>query len=78
MSSRRALYTHAELRRLLHPRSIAVIGASTRAGSFGLRTIRNLEGFDGAIYPVNARYEAVEQLRCYPDLAALPLSLIHI
>ena len=72
MSSRRALYTHAELRRLLHPRSIAVIGASTRAGSFGLRTIRNLEGFDGAIYPVNARYEAVEQHRCYPDLAALP------
>jgi acetyl-CoA synthetase len=72
MSSRRAPYAHAALQRLLHPRSIAVIGASTRAGSFGLRTIRNLEGFGGAIYPVNGRYEAVEQHRCYPDLASLP------
>ncbi|MGG5822070.1 acetate--CoA ligase family protein [Falsiroseomonas sp. HW251] len=72
MNGSRAPYTHDELRRLLHPRSIAVIGASTRAGSFGLRTIRNLAGFDGAVYPVNARYDAVEGHRCYPDLAALP------
>ena len=72
MKSGRGLYSHDELRRLLNPRSIAVIGASTRAGSFGLRTIRNLAGFDGAIYPVNARYEAVEGHRCYADLASLP------
>jgi acetyl-CoA synthetase len=72
MTSARPLYTHDELRRLLHPRSIAVIGASTRAGSFGLRTIRNLAGFDGAIYPVNARYDSVEGHRCYADLSSLP------
>jgi acetate---CoA ligase (ADP-forming) len=71
-SPRRAAYRHGELRRLLHPRSVAVIGASTREGSFGLRTINNLEGFAGAIYPVNARYEAIGAQRCYPSIESLP------
>lgn len=69
---RRAPYRHEELRRLLHPRSVAVIGASTRPGSFGLRTIANLEGFSGAIYPVNARYDAIGTHRCFPSVDALP------
>lgn len=68
----RAPYAHAALRLLLHPRRIAVIGASVREGSFGLRTLRNLAGFDGAVHPVNARYAEIEGLRCYPSLAALP------
>jgi acetyl-CoA synthetase len=68
----RPLHPHAALRRLLHPRSIAVIGASTRAGSFGLRTIRNLQGFGGAIMPVNGRYTDVDGHRCYASIAALP------
>jgi acetyl-CoA synthetase len=70
--SSRAPYAHAQLRRLLHPRSIAVIGASTREGSFGLRTLRNLEGFGGAIYPVNGRYEEVAGHRCFTSIQALP------
>ena len=68
----RAPYAHAALRRLLHPRRIAVIGASVREGSFGLRTLRNLAGFPGAVHPVNARYAEIEGLRCYPSLADLP------
>jgi CoA binding domain len=51
----RPVYRHAELVRLLHPASIAVIGASTRAGSFGERVLLNLAEYDGRIYPVNAR-----------------------
>jgi acetyl-CoA synthetase len=70
--TRLAPYTHAALRRLVHPRRIAVIGASPREGSFGLRTLRNLQGFDGAIWPVNPRYAEVEGHRCAPDLDALP------
>ncbi len=72
MTTDRAPYRHADLRRLLHPASIAIIGASARAGSFGLRTLRNLGGFGGAIWPVNGRYEAIEEHRCYASLGALP------
>lgn len=68
----RDLYSHAELRRLIHPDSIAVIGASTRQRSFGLRTINNLSEFDGAIYPINPRYDEVGGHRCYPDLGSVP------
>jgi len=52
----RPVYTRKELERLLAPRSIAVVGASPRAASFGLRTLENLSNFKGAIYPVNAKY----------------------
>jgi acyl-CoA synthetase (NDP forming) len=76
MSSRspqsRPLYTRAELDRLIAPRSIAIVGASPRAGSFGLRTLENLAHFRGAIWPVNAKYKEVAGHACYPSLAALP------
>ena len=68
----RSVYGLAELRRLIAPRSIAVVGASPRAGSFGLRTLANLAHFHGAVYPVNARYEQIGGLACFPSLAALP------
>jgi acetate---CoA ligase (ADP-forming) len=62
------------LERLFRPRSIAVIGASTRADAIGLRVIRNLRrmGFAGDIFPVNPRYREVEGLRCLPSIEALP------
>jgi acyl-CoA synthetase (NDP forming) len=68
----RNVYGLAELQRLIAPRSIAVVGASPRAGSFGLRTLANLAHFRGAVYPVNARYEQIGGLACYASLAALP------
>ena len=71
-SAARAVYRHAELDRLLNPSSVAVVGASRKAGSFGDRVLANLAGFDGEIYPVNANYESVGERRCYPSLAALP------
>ncbi len=68
----RNVYGLAELKRLISPRSIAVVGASPRAGSFGLRTLANLAHFRGAVYPVNARYEQIAGLTCHASLAALP------
>ncbi|MEX2199286.1 MAG: acetate--CoA ligase family protein, partial [Burkholderiales bacterium] len=70
----RAAYTRAALERLIAPRSIAVVGASPRAGAFGMRTLENLAGFQGEVFPVNAKYEAIGERRCYPSLAALPRS----
>jgi acetate---CoA ligase (ADP-forming) len=69
---RTSVYQHVDLTRLLHPASIAVIGASTRVGSFGERVLSNLQHYGGRVYPVNARYERIGEQKCYPDVNALP------
>lgn len=71
-TKRTSVYRHADLTRLLHPASIAVVGASTRAGSFGERVLMNLQHYGGRVYPVNARYERIGEHRCYPNVGALP------
>ncbi|HXA36324.1 MAG TPA: acetate--CoA ligase family protein [Steroidobacteraceae bacterium] len=68
----RSVYRHAELDRVLNPKSIAIVGASPRTGSFGDRVLGNLAGFDGDIYLVNSKYERVGEQRCFPSLASLP------
>jgi acetate---CoA ligase (ADP-forming) len=68
----RPLRSHAELQRLFHPKSIAVIGASPRPGAFGAAVLRNLGHFEGPIYPVNARYPKIGELTCYPSIGAVP------
>lgn len=68
----RPLRPHAALRRLLHPGSIAVVGASPRAGAFGARVLENLSGYAGAVWPVNPRYAELGGRRCFASLADLP------
>jgi acyl-CoA synthetase (NDP forming) len=60
--------------RLLHPRSVAVIGASADATKTAGRPVSYLvkHGFSGAIYPVNPKVEHIGELACYPDVASLP------
>lgn len=62
-----------DLRTLLDPRSIAVVGASPR-GNRGMQILTNLRRFGSTarIYPVHPRAETVAGLRAYPDLASLP------
>ncbi len=59
---------------LLRPRSIAIVGASIREGSFGLRLLTSIRSgrYGGAVYPINPRYEEIAGNRCYPSLKALP------
>src|ERR1700728_3556247 len=68
---RTTVYNRADLLKLLDPASIAVIGASTRPGSFGERVLHNLGHYGGRYYPVNARYEQIGAHRCYPNVADL-------
>ncbi|WP_213939258.1 acetate--CoA ligase family protein [Pseudomonas sp. dw_612] len=60
--------------RLLSPRSVAVIGASSDPSKTAGRPITYLKkhGFDGTIYPVNPRYQEIAGLPCYADIASLP------
>lgn len=58
----------------LHPRSIAIVGASGRTNNRFARPLRFLlrYGYGGTVYPVNPGYPELHGLPCYPDLAALP------
>src|SRR5690349_2601587 len=59
---------------LLRPRSIAIVGASSREGSFGLRLLTSIRSgrYSGDVFPINPRYEEIAGVRCYPTLKALP------
>lgn len=65
-------YTRARLQRLLSPASVAIVGASPTLNSFGERALRHLEGFEGRIHLVNAKYERIGERACHPSLSALP------
>ncbi|MBT3627185.1 MAG: acetate--CoA ligase family protein [Rhodospirillaceae bacterium] len=64
----------SDLRGLLSPRSIAIIGATPDLGRVGGRPIAYLKryGFAGDIFPVNPKHEAIDGLTCYPSIDALP------
>ncbi|WP_434664304.1 acetate--CoA ligase family protein [Paraburkholderia sp. A3BS-1L] len=59
---------------LMRPQSVAVIGASADPSKTAGRPVAYLKkhGFTGTVYPVNPRYEAIDGLKCYPDVASLP------
>ncbi len=59
---------------MLEARSVAVVGASARPGSFGEQLMIQLVGggFDGAIYPVNPRYDEVMGHLAYASLGVVP------
>jgi len=65
---------------LLTPRSVALVGASPKAGTVGLGMIKGIlgGGYKGRIYPVNPNYKEIEGLACYPSLAALPEAVDHV
>ncbi len=62
------------LDKLVAPRSIALVGASDRAGSFGQRTQTNLARFTGDLYLVNPKREEIDGVLCYPTVADLPVA----
>ncbi|MDQ3660803.1 MAG: acetate--CoA ligase family protein [Actinomycetota bacterium] len=59
---------------MLEARSVAVVGASSREGSFGSEMLGVLQegSFGGDVYPVNPRYSEIAGLACYESLSALP------
>jgi acetate---CoA ligase (ADP-forming) len=59
---------------LMRPESVAVIGASADPSKTSGRPVAYLKkhGFAGTVYPVNPRYDVIDGLTCYPDVASLP------
>jgi len=62
------------IRALLHPQSIAVIGASADFNKINGRTLKALvdKQYAGRIIPVNPKYPALLDLPCYPDIPSIP------
>jgi acetyl-CoA synthetase len=62
------------LARLLEPRSVAVVGATERPGSYGGEALLNLArfGFEGGVYAVNPGRSTVHGVPSFASLADLP------
>lgn len=63
----------ASMRAIFAPRSVAVIGASRRAGQLGNEIVRNLKhtGYCGALYVVNPQAGEVESVPSFPSIRAI-------
>jgi len=61
-----------QLRRLLYPHSIAVVGASTSIEKAGSQLLHALRSFPGPLYPINPKATEIQGFKTYPTLASLP------
>jgi len=60
------------LEELIHPRSIAVVGASASGRGDGFLSPLLEQGFKGALYPVNPKYSEVMGLKAYARVRDIP------
>jgi len=73
------MLTHT-LEEILHPQSIAVVGASSNPGASGYNfTYHLLEyGFKGKIYPVNPRSPEILGMKAYPSIKEIPGTVDYV
>ena len=66
--------TIRNLDRVLAPRRVAIIGASSRPRAVGHLVLSNMRTakFPGTLMPVNPRESEIDGLRTFPDIDALP------
>ncbi|HZU45251.1 MAG TPA: CoA-binding protein, partial [Terriglobales bacterium] len=59
---------------IFSPGSVAVVGATERAGSVGRSVLWNLlsSPFGGTVYPVSLKHSSVLGIKAYPRLASVP------
>lgn len=65
---------------MLHPQNIVLVGATDKPGNYAERIWNNLVkyGFEGGLYPVNAKRDTVWGVPCYKDFAGLPEKPDHV
>jgi acetate---CoA ligase (ADP-forming) len=64
----------ASLQRLLHPRTVAVVGATDRGGAYASQTLLNLRtlGYRGEVWGVNPGREEAHGFPCFASLSDCP------
>ena len=67
-------YETSALQVFFAPKSVAVIGATEKAGSVGRNILWNLisSPFGGTVYPVNAKRSSILGIKAYPTITAVP------
>jgi len=65
---------------MLHPRNIVLVGATDKPGNYAERIWNNLikYGYEGGLFPVNAKRETIWGVPCYKDFASLPEKPDHV
>ena len=65
---------------MLHPRNIVLVGATDKPGNYAERIWNNLVnyGYEGGLYPINAKRESIWGVTCYKDFASLPDKPDHV
>jgi acetate---CoA ligase (ADP-forming) len=65
---------------MLHPRNIALVGATDKPGNYAERIWNNLikYKYEGGLYPINAKRDTVWGVTCYKDFASLPEKPDHV
>jgi acetyl coenzyme A synthetase (ADP forming)-like protein len=66
--------TMKELDYIFKPRSVAVIGASTKKGTIGRELLRNIitYEFNGKVFPINPKAEFIQSMKTYPSVLDVP------
>ncbi|MBU1568132.1 MAG: bifunctional acetate--CoA ligase family protein/GNAT family N-acetyltransferase [Proteobacteria bacterium] len=65
------------LNRIFNPRHVAVVGASTKAGSIGNALMKNLldGGFPGTLLPVNPKHKTINGQECFASVSSLEMGV---
>ena len=68
------LSDHHYLRPLFEPASVAIIGASERAGAIGAVLVANMRAaqYRGALFAVNPKRSSVQGVPCFPSIGKVP------
>src|SRR5574341_392450 len=63
-----------DLKPLLEPRSVAIVGASSSPDKSGYTLLKNIVdgGFNGPIYPINPKAKEILGHRAYPTITGVP------
>lgn len=63
-----------QLDKIMKPRAIAIIGASTKPHTIGSEMLQRLRDykFNGNIYPVNPKADVIEGFKAYPTVLDIP------
>ncbi|HPI31971.1 MAG TPA: CoA-binding protein, partial [candidate division Zixibacteria bacterium] len=62
---------------IFRPKSVAVIGASTRPGTIGRETLHNIlvAEFNGKVFPVNPKAPVIHSIKAYSTILDVPDSV---
>ncbi|MEW5725518.1 MAG: acetate--CoA ligase alpha subunit [Thermodesulfobacteriota bacterium] len=63
-----------DIKHIMEPKSVAVVGATNRQHSVGLAVFRNIleGGYSGILYPVNPKARSVQSVKAYPSVSDIP------